>query len=152
AVSRELDDITADNTVIAGNAHWPPSTNVFNANIKGTPGSCNYGPITPPPPPVVDHVNLLPATATIVNGDTKQFNATAVDATNHTIDGIAITWSSSDDLTATVSPTGLATSHKAGKVTITASAPSVPASTPGHAELQIDEAPAPPAAPGSARF
>lgn len=72
------------------------------------------------PPPVVDHVDVSPTTATINRGNTQQFSATAFDSSNQAIPGATFTWSSSDITIATIDTNGLATGVGIGTVTITA--------------------------------
>jgi uncharacterized protein YjdB len=68
----------------------------------------------------VASVNVAPTTATVITGQTVQLNATALDAGGNTLGGRAVTWSSSADAIATVSPGGLVTGVAQGVATITA--------------------------------
>jgi hypothetical protein len=91
----------------------------------------------PPPPATVDHVTVSPATTTVTVGTGAQFTARAFDATDQPIPSTTFSWTSSDDLTATVSAAGFATTLKSGEVTITASAPN---GVSGTATLSIESA------------
>ena len=62
-------------------------------------------------------------------GDTSRLTATVRDENGNLVDDAPVTWSSSDDNTATVSSTGLVTSVQGGVVTITATVGSVSATT-----------------------
>ncbi len=70
--------------------------------------------------PLVDHVEVSPATATINRGGTQQFTATAFDSSNQPVPGATFTWTSSNTNVATVDSTGLATGVGIGTTTITA--------------------------------
>jgi len=73
------------------------------------------------PPPVVDRVDVRPASASIEEGETQQFSATAYKSDNTEITGKTFTWSSSNTAVATISTSGLATAQDAGSTMITAS-------------------------------
>ena len=69
----------------------------------------------------VDSVAVSPTSATLKRGQTKQFTATALDATGKVLTGRTFTWTSSDPTIATVDQTGLVTAVTDGKnVIITA--------------------------------
>lgn len=101
-------------------------------------------PPPPPPPPVVDRVvdrvTVEPTTASIQEGDTRQFSATAYDADNAEITGKTFIWESSSTSVAAVDAMGLATGVSAGPATITATVDEVS----GTASLTVTEPPPPP--------
>jgi uncharacterized protein YjdB len=70
----------------------------------------------------VASVEVTPATATIVIGGTTQLTATLKDAGGNLLTDRAVTWTSDNDLIASVSGTGLVTSKSVGTATITATA------------------------------
>ncbi|MGH7646112.1 MAG: Ig-like domain-containing protein, partial [Gemmatimonadales bacterium] len=65
-------------------------------------------------------VTVSPATATLVGEGSVQLDVTLRDARNAVLEGRAITWSSSNPATATVSRQGLVTGVAPGTVTVTA--------------------------------
>ncbi len=70
----------------------------------------------------VASINVSPATATMVVGNTQQFTATPRDAAGAAMTGQTTTWTTSSASVATVSATGNVTAVAAGSVTITAEA------------------------------
>ena len=64
-------------------------------------------------------VNVAPSTAAVDIGSTVQLTATTLDASGNTLMGRAVSWSSSDNAIAVVSPSGVVTGVSAGVVTIT---------------------------------
>lgn len=72
--------------------------------------------------PVVERVIVSPATRTLVVGESVELGATPLDASGAVLAGRAVTWSSSDTLSATVTSAGLVHARGAGQATITASA------------------------------
>jgi DNA/RNA endonuclease G (NUC1) len=115
----------------ASDGTWSgPKTNTF--------GACNDGGTTQPP--VVASVKIAPASASITVGATQQFTATAFDAANQPIAGVAFTWSSNATGVATVSASGLATAVAPGDAIVTATAPNAIAGT---ASLRVDPASTP---------
>ena len=78
------------------------------------------------PPPVVDRIEISPSNATIDEGDTQRFTATARTSGGEVINGVDFTWTSSNESVATISSSGVATGVRAGtsptQVTITANA------------------------------
>ena len=72
--------------------------------------------------PPIHHVTVTPSNPRIKEGETVQLTATAYDASNNVITGIAFTWTSSNTNRATVSQTGLVTARQDGNVTISATA------------------------------
>ena len=93
----------------------------------------------PPPEPVVASVTVSPSEATIEEGETQQFSATALTSDGMEIPDAEFTWSSSDEMVATVDSDGLATGVGAGEAMITATADSVS----GMATLTVTEPPPP---------
>ena len=77
------------------------------------------------PPPVVATVTVSPSEASIEEGQSLQFSAVAMTAEGMTVPDVEFVWTSSDEMVATVSTTGLARGVGAGTVTITATADSV---------------------------
>ncbi len=113
------------------------SADVWSGPKAQTFGTCNDGGT---PPPVVASVTVAPASASITQGATQQFTATALDASNQPIAGVTFTWSTSASAVATVSAAGLATGAGPGDVTIAATAPNAVAGT---ASLHVDPATTP---------
>jgi DNA/RNA endonuclease G (NUC1) len=102
-----------------------PSINTFGVCNDQAPGE-------------VEDVTLTPASASIVEGGTQQFTATAVDGSNNPVPDVAFTWSTTDATVATVSNTGLATAQNAGDAKIIATAPNGVADT---SDIHVDEPP-----------
>jgi DNA/RNA endonuclease G (NUC1) len=123
-----------------GDGTWSgPSANSF--------GACNDENEEPPPPPaVVTSVAVSPPTATIVQGATQQFSATASDASSQPIAGVTFTWTSDAPSVATVSSTGLASGVAPGDAHIIATAPNGVADS---AALHVNEAPPPSGLPAT---
>ena len=92
------------------------------------------------PPPVVATVMVSPPEASIEEGGTHQFEATAFTDDGMTIPGAEFAWTSSDDGVATVDPSGLVTGVRAGDATIRATVDGVS----GTAMLTVTEPPPPP--------
>ena len=154
---------TSDNEVIPGKTFTWTSSNRSVATVSPSSGSSttargvNAGSTTirasvdgksdtatltvTEPPPVVDRVTVSPSTASIEEGDTRRFTATAYESDNTVIPGKSFTWSSSSTSVATVSPSsGSATTARgvnAGTTTIRAS---VDGKT-GTARLTVTEPP-----------
>ncbi|MEK9509051.1 Ig-like domain-containing protein [Gemmatimonadota bacterium Y43] len=74
---------------------------------------------------VVSSVAVTPSDATVGQGESTSFQATALDANANPIAGASLSWSSGDSNIATVSAAGLVRGMSAGTTTITASAGSV---------------------------
>lgn len=79
--------------------------------------ACDSNPMAPP---AVAVVAITPATATIEPGDTVRFAAVPKDASNSPVQGLIVTWSSSDTTVATVSSAGLVRGVAAGQAKIVA--------------------------------
>jgi hypothetical protein len=82
------------------------------------------------PTPTLNSITVTPASPSVTVGQTQQFKATGTYSDNSTKDvtGLA-TWNSSDTTIATIASSGLATSLKAGSVTITGTLQTVNGST-----------------------
>ena len=93
------------------------------------------------PPPVVASVTVSPSSASIQEGETQRFTASAYDADNTEITGKTFAWTSSGTSVATVSPSSgaatTATGVDAGSTTITATVDGVS----GTATLTVTEPP-----------
>ena len=107
-------------------------SDVWTGPLTSTFGACNA---EGPPPAAVVSVVVAPATISITQGATQAFTATARDASSEPIAGVAFTWSSSANATATVSAADIATGVAPGDVTITATAPN---GVTGTASLHVD--------------
>ena len=71
--------------------------------------------------PVISSITVRPSSATINEGSTRRFRATAYTSYNVAISNVSFSWSSSNPSVATVSSTGLARGVNAGTATIRAS-------------------------------
>ena len=116
-------------------ATTPLGTNTF--------GVCNDND-EPPPPQEVASVTVSPASATVVQGATQTFTATAFDAANQPVPGATFTWSTTVPTVASVSASGVATALTPGDAGIVATAANGVAAT---ADLHVDPAPPPPGLP-----
>ncbi len=117
-------------------------TGTWNAPAANTFGSCNDQ--DPPPPNEVASVVVAPDSATIVEGGTRRFTATAYDAATQPIAGVAFTWTSSNPSIVSVDASGLAAGIVAGDATITATAPN---GVSDSAAVRVDTPPPPPEPP-----
>ncbi len=109
------------------------ASQVFNARV-----------VEPPPTlPMASSVKVSPSEATVEEGETQQFSATAYDSDNMEIPGKTFTWTSSDTAVATISTAGLATAQDAGSTTISAAVDNVS----GTATLTVTEPPPPATCP-----
>ena len=106
-------------------------------------GACNDNDAPPPPSDVVT-VTVLPPGATVVEGATQAFAATAFDAAHQPIAGVSFTWTSTEPAVASVNASGLATGLTPGDAGIVATAPNGVADT---AELHVSAPPPPPGLP-----
>ena len=134
---------TAVATISAGGL--ATAVSVGTATIRATGNGIVSEPSTinvtepPPPEPVVAGVTVSPPEETIEVGGTKQFAAKASTADGMEIPDVEFTWSSSDEMVATVDSDGLATGVGAGEAMITAKAGSIS----GTATLTVAEPPPP---------
>ncbi|HOI58931.1 MULTISPECIES: Ig-like domain-containing protein [unclassified Methanoculleus] len=96
-------------------------------------------------PPAPTRIEVEPATATILPGDTQAFTATVFDQRDNEMDWIQVSWSSSDPEVGTIDSAGLfgafaegstdvtaSAGDVAGTAAITVSATAVPEPTPGN--------------------
>ena len=113
------------------------ATGTWNAPAANSFGTCNDDG-DPNPPAEVTSVTVSPTTATIAQGATQSFTASALDATSQPIPGVVFTWTSSAATVATVNASGVATGVAAGDAVITATAPNGIAGTAG---LHVDATP-----------
>jgi DNA/RNA endonuclease G (NUC1)/PKD repeat protein len=125
---------TSSNTAVAT---IDPATGVATTVAAGTTtigvtvttgsgnGSSNTQLTVTAPPQVVSSITVTPTPATINQGATQQFTATAYDASNQPISGVTFTWASSATSIATVNSSGLATGVSGGDADITATSGSV---------------------------
>jgi uncharacterized protein YjdB len=111
-----------------------PATN-YNFQLIAFRGTMNLGAVygslsnavsatttasgAPPPAPVAS-VSVSPASSTLQVGATVQLSAVTRDASNNTLTGRVIAWSSSNPTISTVSASGLVTAKATGSATITA--------------------------------
>lgn len=73
----------------------------------------------------ISSITVAPNPATVNQGATQQFTATAYDASNQPISGVTFTWASSSATIATVTASGLATGVAGGDANITATSSGV---------------------------
>ena len=117
-----------------------------SAMVRATADGISSSPVTvnvveaPPPEPVVATVTVSPAQAMVEVGETQQFEAKALTSDGMEIPDVELTWSSSDEMVATVDENGLATGVSAGEAMITATADSIS----GTATLTVTEPPSDP--------
>ena len=128
--------VREDGSVPIGQSLQRASSGSWFGPLTASFGACNVD-------PVVASVVVSPASATVVEGDGRQFTATAFTAANEAIAGVAFAWSSTAPSVAEVNATGFATGLVPGDAGIVATAPNGIADT---AELRVDETPAPPPA------
>jgi PGF-pre-PGF domain-containing protein len=81
-------------------------------------------------PAMLTAITISPSPASITVGEGLQFNATAVNQYNTTIDGLAFTWTCSDASVGTVNETGYFTSLTHGRANVTAAIGAVNATAP----------------------
>lgn len=118
----------------------------WKAAATHTFGICNDE--DPLPPNEVASVVVEPDSATIIEGGTRRFTATAYDNATQPIAGVVFTWSSSNPSIVSIDSSGLATGIVAGEATITATAPN---GVSDSAAVRVD-APPPPPEPPTVRF
>jgi hypothetical protein len=86
------------------------------ASASGKQGQATVN-VTPLP---VASVTVSPSTATVAVGAIQQLTATTLDASGNTLTGRVVTWATTDQTKATVTPTGVVTGVTTGTVTISA--------------------------------
>jgi len=136
-----VDISVLENGAPVGQSLQRSSAGTWSGPVASTFGACNDD--GGQPPAAVAKVTVAPAAASIAQGATQTFTATAFDAANQPVAGVTFTWTSSATAVATVSATGVATALQPGDVTITATAPNA---ITGTASLHID-APSTPGLP-----
>ncbi len=72
--------------------------------------------------PVVTSIEVAPATATVMVGDTREFDIVCSDESGNTMTGVPVTWSCSSETVGTIDADGVFTALAVGTVTITATA------------------------------
>ena len=92
-----------------------PGSVTITAAVGSVQGSASVTVAAP-----VASVEVTPATASVVIGGTTQLTATLKDAGGNVLTDRTVTWTSDNDLIASVSSTGLVTSKSVGSATITA--------------------------------
>ena len=111
---------------------------VGTATIRASAEGINSSPVmitVSEAPPMIATVKVTPDMESIAEGETLQFEAVAMTSDGTQISGVEFTWSSSDEVVATVDMTGLATGVVSGEVMITATADDVS----GSATLTVTE-------------
>lgn len=99
-----------------------PGTVTITATSEGQSGTASLH-VNPPPLAPIATITVSPASASIKRGSTKQFTATAKDASGNILTGRTFTWTSSNPNVATVDQSGVVTGISEGNnVVITASA------------------------------
>ncbi|WP_292385116.1 PQQ-binding-like beta-propeller repeat protein [Methanoculleus sp. UBA430] len=81
-------------------------------------------------PAMLTAITILPSPASLTVGEGLQFNATAVNQYNTTIDGLVFTWTCSDTSVGTVNETGYFTSLTYGRANVTAAIGAANATAP----------------------
>ena len=101
-----------------------------SAQIWGTYAGIAYGVSINVSPATLSSITLLPLSTSIANGTTQSFHAIGnySDGSTQDITG-SVAWASSDNNTATVTNSGVATGHAMGSVIISASSAGVSANT-----------------------
>jgi uncharacterized protein YjdB len=89
--------------------------------ILAAAGACSSESIGPDRPDG-GSVTVIPSRATINEGQVVQLTARLVDEFGEPLEGVTLTWSSSNPSVATVSVTGTVFGHAPGRAAITASA------------------------------
>jgi DNA/RNA endonuclease G (NUC1) len=126
-------------TTPVGHSIQRTAAGTWDAPKANTFGSCNDNGEAPPPA-VVASVQVTPAQASIAIGATQAFTATARDASDAVIAGVAVGWSSSNETVASVSASGVVTALTEGSTVITATAPN---NVSGSAAVTVVNAPPP---------
>jgi len=114
----------------AGQSLQRSGAGTWSGPSASTFGACNDA--DDAPAPAVASVVVSPASATIAQGATQSFVATAFDSTSQPIAGVQFTWTSSDPAIASVNASGVATGVAAGDAVITAAVDDVIASAALH--------------------
>lgn len=96
-----------------------------NLVVSTRPIGCGSGAVAPPPPsaPVpVASISVTPTSATVAIGESRSMRAVVRDAAGNELTDRRVTWASSATNVATVSSSGVVTSHSAGQTVISATA------------------------------
>jgi DNA/RNA endonuclease G (NUC1) len=119
-IARELQDLTADNTLVDG-AGWADATSVYDVtnNNRGTPGTAPSGGGGGTPAGPVATVSVSPGNATLQAGQNRQYTATGRDGSGQA-SPTTFTWASTDTLVARVSASGMVTTVADGTASIRA--------------------------------
>ena len=112
---------------------------MIRAEVDGVRSSPVAVTVTGPPPPMVAVVTVRPSSASVEVGGMQLFQAAATTDDGTAVPDVEFTWTSSDEVVATISSTGLATGIHAGEVTITATA----GDRSGTATVQVTDPPPP---------
>ena len=102
-------------------------------NVEGAKDSVSFA-VTKVP---VSAVRISPLSASVIQGQTQQFNVTVEDSTGTVVTDRVVEWSSSDPTKATVNGTGLVSTIAPGSVTISA----ISETKAGSASLGIQQIP-----------
>ena len=94
-------------------------TVTITASADGISGSAL---VTVEPSPVATRIEIEPATATVLPGETRAFTATVFDQRGSEMDWIKVTWSSSNPEVGTIDRAGLFGAFAVGSTDVTASA------------------------------
>ncbi len=120
------------------NAGVATAAAVGTATIRASAEGINSSPVmitVSEAPPMIATVKVTPDMESIAEGETLQFEAVAMTSDGSQISGVEFTWSSSDEVVATVDMTGLATGVSVGEVMIMATSDDVS----GSATLTVTE-------------
>jgi uncharacterized protein YjdB len=109
---------------------------VITATSGGISGTAHVTVAAASPAPVAS-VTVSPASTSLTVGGTAQLTATDKDAGGNVLAGRSVTWSSSNNATATVNSSGVVTAVAAGSATITASS----GGQTGTASVTVGQAP-----------
>ncbi|MGZ8467830.1 MAG: DNA/RNA non-specific endonuclease [Gemmatirosa sp.] len=114
-------------TATAGTSLQRNANNQWTAGIPATFSACNAGETgDTAPPATVASITVSPTSAALVQNQTQQFTAAALDAQGQPVQGATITWSIADaSPVATVSATGLVTAQQVGTALVIATSGTV---------------------------
>lgn len=98
--------------------------------------ACSTG-TEPEPAPVVAEVIVAPAQLVLPEGDLARYSARLIDRYGQAVDGVPVTWTTSNPHVGTVSAEGVVTTHAVGTVVISAHA----AGKTGSGSLEVKRAP-----------
>jgi uncharacterized protein YjdB len=85
-------------------------------------GACNDAFSPPPNIPIFEGLTVVPRSATIQAGQVVALKARLIDANGDPLNGVATSWTSSNEVVATVAATGEVLGRGAGHAIITATA------------------------------